>query len=121
MLYLTPYFRLTHEEHRALLALRNQEAILRYTPTQKEIAFNDHLAWVETLKNNDDTLYLALKKDQIMQGAIHANAIKSHTPSWGLFFNPTTSPLVTSAVALFFLDTLFNQYRACHVKSFVAC
>lgn len=119
MLYLTPYFRLTQEEHKALLALRNQEAILRYTPTQKEIAFSDHLAWVETLKSNDDALYLALKDEQIIQGAIHANALKSCSPSWGLFFDPTTSPLVTSAVALFFLDTLFNHYRAHSVKSFV--
>lgn len=110
---------LTQEEHKVLLALRNQEAILRYTPTQKAIEFSDHLAWVETLKSNDDALYLALKDEQIIQGAIHANALKSHSPSWGLFFDPTTSPLVTSAVALFFLDTLFNHYRACSIKSFV--
>lgn len=119
MLFLTPYFTLTLEEHLSLLMLRNHEVILRYTPTQQPICLTEHLGWVETLKTNKNSLYLAVKEDQLLKGAIHANALLSQHPTWGLFFSPTTSPSVTSAVALFFLDTLFNHYHANYIESLV--
>ena len=82
MLFLTPYFTLTLEEHHSLLMLRNHEAILRYTPTQQPICLTEHLAWVETLKTNKNSLYLAVKEDQALKGAIHANALLSQHPTF---------------------------------------
>ncbi len=109
MIFLVPYYNLDISEHKALLGIRNQPEIIYHTQTQKAIQLESHLTWVQSLKHNQDSLYLAVIENNHILGGINANALQLKEPTWGVFFSPNTSPLITSAVSFLFLDTLFLQ------------
>jgi RimJ/RimL family protein N-acetyltransferase len=119
MIFLRSYALLSAEQHQELLDIRNQEEMIQYSQTQTIIPLDAHLAWVKTLKNNEDSLYLAVLKNDRIIGGINANALRSKYPTWGIFFTPTTSPSITSTVALFFLDKLFLDKHTLKVQSIV--
>jgi len=119
MISLHSYVLLSPKHHQELLDIRNQEEMIKYSQTQTIIPLDTHLTWVKTLENNEDSLYLAVLKDNLVIGGINANALRSQRPTWGIFFTPITPPNITSTVALFFLDKLFLDKHALEVQSMV--
>ena len=119
MISLRSYVLLSPKHHQELLDIRNQEEMIKYSQTHALIPFDSHLTWVKTLENNEDSLYLAVFKDNHVIGGVNANSLNSQHPMWGIFFTPTTLPNITSTVALYFLDKLFLDKHALEVQSMV--
>lgn len=112
MTTLIPYSHLSVFQHQELLMIRNQPDIVRYTQNPKNITLNEHLAWVNELSAKPQQLYLAVRHQDTIIGGVHAHDIDTPSPTWGIFFAPTTAPLISSATAVYFLDLLFLTFQS---------
>ena len=61
---------LTQEEHKLILTWRNSENVSRYMHT-KSISFEDHLAFIVTLKKNNQKNYFLVKENGHYIGVIY--------------------------------------------------
>jgi RimJ/RimL family protein N-acetyltransferase len=109
MIILKNYAELIPQEHYDLLEIRNLPIIRKVSANAEKIDFTRHLEWVESLKTDLQKNYYAVLKDDTICGGIHLLINDDESPTWGLFFDPKTSPWVISSVTIFFIEWCFHE------------
>ncbi|MFW3355862.1 UDP-4-amino-4,6-dideoxy-N-acetyl-beta-L-altrosamine N-acetyltransferase [Aliarcobacter butzleri] len=80
---------LSLKEKKMILEWRNSPNIKKYMYTQDEISLENHLNFIEYLKNSKDKLYFLVKKDDEYIGVIYFNNIKENESlEMGIYTNP---------------------------------
>lgn len=103
------YTHLNFEESQAILALRNEEYIRMHMHNSDMISLENHLKWVDNLKNNNQKEYFALMLDEVIVGSCSWVQDEKGIISWGIFFMQNSHPLVPSLCAYLFMQYLFEQ------------
>jgi len=103
---------LDKEEAIEILRMRNSEYVRRNMHSSGIIQKEDHLCWIEGLKNDKSSLHYAVFCDEKIVGAINITKISPDKErcSWGLYFKEGTSPLVSSISAYLMIDKVFYDF-----------
>lgn len=102
----TNYKNLSILQTEALLKLRNAFYIRNSSFNDKFIKKNDHLLWLENLKNAE---YFAVFLENKIIGGLNYN-LNENLPAWGIFFDENTNPFVKSACAYEFIEYIFSKF-----------
>lgn len=80
---------LTLEEKKMILSWRNNHIIKQWMYNSDDISLENHLMFIETLKNHSDKLYFLVKKDDDYIGVIDFTNIDKNSKSseFGLYVN----------------------------------
>lgn len=116
MITLKNYTVLTLEEHHDLLAIRNLESIRQVSTSTDIIDFEHHLQWVKSLTPQKN--YYAIFDEHTLCGGIHL-VLDNENPTWGVFFDPKTSPWIISSVTFFFIEHCFNHLGLTMLNSLI--
>ncbi len=114
MILLKDYTRLTKDENIQLLDLRNQEYVREVSLDEKIIGLDDHLSWLEKLKDDKTKEYYAVYFNGELIGAINLFDIHKDL-KWGVFFKQTSSLVIKSIVPLYFLDYMFKKFNPLYI------
>lgn len=103
---------LSNDEHTSLLNIRNSDHVRLNTKTKKVITFEEHLSWIEKLKEDTLNIYYAVIENDKIIGSISITDINHNIKecSWGLYFKTNINPLVSSISAYLIIDRVFNFY-----------
>lgn len=73
-----------------ILEWRNSTNIKKYMYTQDDISLENHMKFIESLKNSEDKIYFLVKKDDEFIGVIDFNNIKENESLiMGIYTNPS--------------------------------
>lgn len=81
---------LSLEEKKMILEWRNSPNIKKYMYTQNEISLENHLKFIDSLKNREDNLYFLVKKDDDFIGVIDFINITKYEADFGFYANPSS-------------------------------
>ncbi len=84
------YVDCTTEQHREILALRNLEDIRKWMVNPEVIAEENHFRFVESLRGNENRLYLAIYKDGKLLGTYNLTNEGEGLWERGIIANPET-------------------------------
>jgi len=104
------YTQLSKEEHQELLAIRNSDAVLESSFTEKKITLAEHLSWVESLKNTQDREYYCVFYNEAIVGGLNIFD-RVREAKWGLFFQTQTPLIIKSLAPLFFMEYIFTKLK----------
>lgn len=82
------YVDCTPEQHREVLALRNQDDVRKWMVNPEIISKDDHFHFVESLRNNEDRIYFAIYKDGILVGTYNLTNEGEGVWERGIIANP---------------------------------
>ncbi|PIF03811.1 MAG: UDP-4-amino-4,6-dideoxy-N-acetyl-beta-L-altrosamine N-acetyltransferase [Arcobacter sp.] len=86
---LVNFIDLTSDEKNMILKWRNNLEIRKYMYNQKEIGLDEHLAFIENLKNSKDKLYFLVKDNKTYIGVIDfTQIITNESLHMGVYANP---------------------------------
>mgnify|MGYP003451000530 FL=1 len=88
------YRLLNVDETRAVLEIRNSQAVWNASITSEPIALKDHQKWIKSLRPNS---YFALILDFKIVGGISINE-----QFWGIFFDENTLPIIRFVFVYFY-------------------
>lgn len=71
-----------------ILEWRNSTNIKKYMYTQDDISLENHMKFIENLKNCEDKLYFLVKKDDDFIGVIYFVNLIKYEVDFGLYANP---------------------------------
>ena len=97
------YRLLNVDETRAVLEIRNSQAVWNASITSEPIALKDHQKWIKSLRPNS---YFALILDSKIVGGISINE-----QFWGIFFDENTLPIIRLIFVYLFLNKLLSQVK----------
>lgn len=105
------YILLDTQEHIKLLNIRNQEYIRNNMTDTKIIELKNHLQWIQKLKNDKNNTYYAVYLHSKLEGGVSITNVdfKSKSSYWGLFFNKSIHPFLSSFSAYLIIDKIFNE------------
>jgi len=106
---LKDYLHLSTKEHKKLLKIRNKDYIRAVSLDKNIIDFDNHMSFIENLKNSD-MFFLAVIFDDEIIGGINVFNLKSDT-KWGVFFLEEANIIIKSIVPLYFLEYIFKKYK----------
>lgn len=105
---LKDYLLLSNDEHKNLLEIRNKDYIREVSLDSTVIEFENHLSFINSLKNSDKKFFAIIFQDKIIGGVNVFNTNKKI--KWGVFFLNEANLLVKSIVPLYFLNYIFEKY-----------
>lgn len=97
------YRLLNVDETKAVLEIRNSQAVRNASITSEPIALKDHQKWVKSLRPNS---YFTLILDSKIVGGISINE-----QFWGIFFDENTLPIIRFVFVYLFLNKLLSQVK----------
>ena len=84
---------LTIEEKKMVLSWRNHPDIKRWMYTDSDISLENHLNFIDSLKDRKDKLYFLVKKDDEYIGVINFTDIKAESLEMGIYSKPSAKGL----------------------------
>lgn len=104
------YKLLSLEEHGEILNIRNSDRVHNNMKSKDIIEIQEHLNWIEKLKQDTENIYYAVFADGIISGAVYITEIdyKKGSCTWGLYFQNNINPFVSSFSAYLLIDRIFN-------------
>ena len=107
------YTTLTPDQHKELLFIRNLDYVRINMLDDSVIDINDHLQWVEKLKNDSTRKYYAILLDNELIGGINITNIdmNNKTSYWGIFMKKNSNPMVPSLSTYIIIDKIFNELK----------
>ena len=84
---------LTIEEKKMVLSWRNHPDIKRWMYTDSDISLENHLNFIDSLKDRKDKLYFLVKKDDEYIGVINFTDIKVESLEMGIYSRPSAKGL----------------------------
>ena len=103
-------------EKKDILELRNKEYVRENMINSEPISLENHILFIESLKENKNKTYFAIFFDNQLIGSL--NIIKNEELIWGLYFKEEANPIIKSCVTYLFLDFIFFKFSE-DVNSFV--
>ena len=82
------YVDLTIEEASEVLRCRNDIAVRKWMTSTEEIPLENHLKFIEGLKNSERNFYWAVYQDDKFQGGISLTGMDDFSANSGIFLNP---------------------------------
>jgi len=113
---LKDYRLLTIDEHKNLLNIRNKDEVREASLNQDMINLDNHLSWVENLKNDSTKEYFAIMYHDEIIGGINIFNISTKL-KWGIFFEDNISLIIKSVIPIFFIDFIFCTYKSPSIYS----
>lgn len=104
------YINLNEKEHIELLTIRNQKNIREVSLDSSVISIEDHLKWVQNLKNNKNKEYYVIFNEEALLGAVNVFDIDNEI-KWGIFFKENASLMIKSMTPLFFIEYVFKTFN----------
>jgi len=101
---------LSHDEHKKILEIRNEEKIREASRSNHTISLQNHLQWVDSL--NESQHYFALFIDDEVVGGLNYSAKKENVKNWGIFFSENAKPLVASLATYIFIEYMLSKYKS---------
>ena len=104
------YILLDEQENINLLEIRNHADMRRNMLSQDIILLENHLSWLNLLKESETSFYYAVCIDDELFGGIYITGIdyKKSIASWGVFFKSGINPLIPSITTFLLIDRIFN-------------
>lgn len=109
-LKLKDYLLLTNDENKELIKLRNSDEIRQVSLTQNIITLDEHLLWLNKLKNDKTKQYFAVIYNDNVLGGVNVFDIDLQV-KWGVFFSNKTPLMIKSIIPICFMDYIFNTLR----------
>ena len=106
---LKDYRFLTKDEHKKLLAIRNQDEVREVSLNQDMITLDNHLLWVKNLKDDMTKEYFAIIYDDKIIGGVNIFDIDSKL-KWGIFFDTQVSLMIKSVIPIYFINFIFDTF-----------
>ena len=103
-------------EKKDILELRNKEYVRENMINSEPISLENHILFIESLKENKNKTYFAIFFDNQLIGSL--NITKNEELIWGLYFKEEANPIIKSCVTYLFLDFIFSKFSE-DVNSFV--
>jgi len=105
------YSKLSLEEHKQLLEIRNQEYVRRNMKNDAVIELEDHLSWISRLEEDKSKIYYAIFSDNTLVGGVNITEIDTNnsTASWGIFMQNNLNPMIPSLTTYLLIDKIFNS------------
>lgn len=103
-------------EKKDILELRNKEYVRENMIYSEPISLENHILFIELLKENKNKTYFAIFFDNQLIGSL--NIIKNEELIWGLYFKEDANPIIKSCVTYIFLDFIFSKFSE-DINSFV--
>ncbi len=103
-------------EKKNILELRNKEYVRENMVNSEPIILENHLLFIESLKESKNKTYFAIFFDNQLIGSL--NIIKNEELIWGLYFKEEINPIIKSCVTYLFLDFIFSKFSE-DINSFV--
>ena len=103
-------------EKKDILELRNKEYVRENMINSEPISLENHILFIESLKENKNKTYFAIFFDNQLIGSL--NIIKNEELIWGLYFKEDANPIIKSCVTYLFLDFIFKKFNE-DINSFV--
>lgn len=110
------FISLNQIEKKEILELRNKEYIRENMINSEPISLENHLLFIESLKENKNKKYFALFKEDEFLGSM--NFIKEDILSWGLYFQNEINPILKTCSTYIFLEYIFENLDE-EINSFV--
>lgn len=100
----------TDEQKVAVRDIRNQDSVRQSMYTDHEIGLDEHLNWVERLKNNKKQIVFVVLVEEVVSGVVSVNAIdRSHKKSdWAFYLSEKVRGGLGAALEFSLLDFVFN-------------
>lgn len=105
---LKDYISLSIHEHKELLQIRNEEYIRSVSLNTDVIEIENHLKFVESLKNANKKFYAVFFEEKII-GGVNVFDLDDEV-KWGIFFKDDANLIVKSIVPIFFIEYLFENF-----------
>lgn len=104
------YTLLDEQENISLLEIRNHKDIRKNILNRDFIVLENHLSWLNLLKDSNTSFYYAVFIDDQLFGGINITGIDHNKSiaSWGVFFKLGTNPLISSMASYLLIDRIFN-------------
>ncbi|MBD3799583.1 MAG: UDP-4-amino-4,6-dideoxy-N-acetyl-beta-L-altrosamine N-acetyltransferase [Epsilonproteobacteria bacterium] len=105
------FIKLTRVEHKDILNIRNSEYVRNNMKSRSIIKFEDHLNWINKLKQDNSNIYYAISFGDEIVGAIYITDIdyNQNKSTWGLYFKRNINPLILSVSTYCIIDKVFNE------------
>jgi UDP-4-amino-4,6-dideoxy-N-acetyl-beta-L-altrosamine N-acetyltransferase len=100
------YSTLNERESFEILSIRNRDFIRKNMITSEIISSENHMKWINSLKNNSDKKYLAVLCENEVIGSCSWVKEKAEY-TWGIFFKEEVNPIISSCCAYLFLENCF--------------
>jgi UDP-4-amino-4,6-dideoxy-N-acetyl-beta-L-altrosamine N-acetyltransferase len=82
------FISMSSDEKELVWRWRNHEAIRKWMYTTSEITFENHLAFIENLKNNTNKIYYLVKRSAIPIGVFSILITEEHEVDFGFYLGP---------------------------------
>ncbi len=92
-------------EKKDILELRNKEYVRENMINSEPISLENHILFIESLKENKNKTYFAIFFDNQLIGSL--NIIKNEELIWGLYFKEEANPIIKSCVTYLFFRFYF--------------
>lgn len=110
---------LNNRQHKELLEIRNSIYVRLKMKTSGIIELENHLKFVETLKDSKKNSYYAVFYDKKIIGAINITDIEKQKCFWGVYFAENISPMISTLVSYQAIDIIFNDLEVEEIFSHV--
>lgn len=111
------YVDLRECEHKEILKYRNDLRVKSNLYNQHEISFNEHFAFVESLKHNPNKQYFAIKFCSQIIGSVNFIFRNAKEVEFGFFANPNLKVggigRVLEQISLFYVFHILGAKRLC--------
>ncbi|MCT7486755.1 UDP-4-amino-4,6-dideoxy-N-acetyl-beta-L-altrosamine N-acetyltransferase [Aliarcobacter cryaerophilus] len=108
---------LSNDEKKIILEWRNNPNIKKWMYTQDDINLENHLNFIDSLKNSKEKLYFLVKKEDENIGVIYFTNLTKKEVYFGLYANPTIKILgVGRILEKLSIDFAFNSLNARKLK-----
>lgn len=101
----------TLEQQKAVRDVRNQLGIRKSMYTEHEIGLEEHLTWLEKLKNDDRQIVFIVLVEDAVSGVVSVNTIDElHKKSdWAFYLDENVRGGLGAALECTLLDYVFNE------------
>ena len=100
------YSILNEQESFEILNIRNKDFIRKNMITNEIINLENHIKWINSLKNNLDKKYFAVLCENEVLGSCSWVKEKDEF-TWGIFFKEEINPIISSSCTYLFLENCF--------------
>jgi UDP-4-amino-4,6-dideoxy-N-acetyl-beta-L-altrosamine N-acetyltransferase len=116
MIELINFIELTLEEKKIILLWRNSKEVKQWMYNMNDISIENHLKFIESLKDAKDKLYFLVKQDNKYIGVIDFTSITKYSCDFGLYANINLSG-VGSALLEIICNYAFEQLKISNLNA----
>lgn len=118
-----PFQQLERQQIQTILEWRNDDRVRRFMTNDTIISLEDHLRFVEELRDSEEALYFGVFTTDILTGVIYFTNLdrEAQTAQWGYYRNPNITDVTLAlrmikAVEHYFFEVLDGRNLHCTIR-----